>query len=89
MRRILFFLGIFPKGGAVLDGSYSITFDGKNVGKLKVQSQGLMTVFSGDTKYIEGLCRLAVFSEGKAVQIGVLTPSDKGLSLKKSFTKTR
>lgn len=70
-----------------MDGSYNITFDGKNVGKLKVQSQGLMTVFSGDTSHIDGLCRLAVLSEGRAVQIGVLSPADKGLHLKKSFTK--
>ncbi len=70
-----------------MDGSYDITFNGRGVGKLKVQSQGLMTVFSGETTHIDGLCRLAVISEGKTVHLGVLSPSGKGLHIKKSYTK--
>ncbi len=70
-----------------MDDSYNIIYDGKNVGKLRVYSQGLMIVFSGETSLIDGLCRLAVVSEGKAVQIGVLTPYEKGLNIKKSFSK--
>jgi len=70
-----------------MNGTYAVKYEGREVGTLRVYNEGLMTVFSAETLPLAGVWRLAVVSGGKTVPIGVLTPSQRGLSLKKSFTK--
>jgi hypothetical protein len=68
-------------------GTYAVKYEGKEVGTLKVYSEGLMTVFAAETLPLSGVWRIAVVSKGKTIPIGVLAPSQRGLYLKKNFTK--
>lgn len=70
-----------------MDGTYSVTYEGSEVGKLRVYSEGLKTIFSAETSLVQGLVRLAVVSNGKTIPVGVLSPSGKGLAIKKGFSK--
>lgn len=70
-----------------MNGTYAINYEGREVGSLKVYNEGLMTVFIAETLPLSGVWRIAVESGGITVPIGVLVPSQRGLYLKKSFTK--
>jgi len=70
-----------------MNGTYSITYEGSEVGTLKVYNEGLMTVFAAETKQLPGVLRLAVVSGGNTVPLGVLTPSQWGLYFRRSYTK--
>ncbi|NLL45687.1 MAG: hypothetical protein GX250_02600 [Clostridiales bacterium] len=70
-----------------MNGTYAIGYEGREVGSLKVYNEGLMTVFIAETLPLSGVWRIAIESGGLTVPIGVLVPSQRGLYLKKSFTK--
>jgi hypothetical protein len=70
-----------------MDGTYTITCEGREAGKLKVYSEGLKTIFYAETELMHGVVRLAVVSNGRTIPIGVLLPTGKGLSIKKGFSK--
>ncbi len=70
-----------------MNGIYNIDYGGKQAGKLKVYAEGIKTVFSAETEFFPGVLRLAAVSKGSVVPIGVLSPSEKGLCLKKSFSR--
>lgn len=79
--------GIFAFRRCAMNGIYNIMYGGRQAGKLKVYSEGLKTVFMAETAQLKGVLRLAVVSDGKTVPIGVLSPSGKGLAIKKSYSK--
>lgn len=87
MHGIFALFQVMGRAVISLDGTYSVTYEGSEVGKLRVYSEGLKTIFSAETEMIHGLVRLAVISNGKTIPVGVLSPSGKGLAIKKGFSK--
>lgn len=78
-------------------GDFAVTADGKDVGRVRVEQNGLTLVFDSTCDYrSHEIVRLAAVCSGKYVPIGVMIPSGGGqetitsnnpLHLKKSFTK--
>lgn len=73
---------------AQLEGTYPIQVGGEITGTLTVAQEGLMTVFSADSRDDGELIRLSVFDEtGKAGYLGVMVPENGRLSLVKRLSR--
>lgn len=65
-----------------MEGTYSVSFGGRSVGKVQVQRQGLYYRFwcrcrlSGDV-----VCRLHISCGGKEENLGIVVPVDDGFGL--------
>ena len=69
-------------------GTYQILDDGEYVGEILVYLQGLLTVFEGHCRTDrEGPFRLALYSGGRTLILGVMLPDAEGYRFRKSFTK--
>lgn len=66
---------------------YEVTHNGKAVGTLRVEHEGLMTVFEARTRRLEGVQRLWVCGEDKCVYLGVLIPAGTELCLRKKLSR--
>lgn len=69
-----------------MEGIYSITKDGENIGTLGVSREGAYTVFAADCDMLPGLIRLSVYGQGREGYLGVLAPGQGRLVLKKKLS---
>ena len=63
-----------------MEGIYPVIIDGEPVGKLTVEQQGQRTVFTAETRQLQGIVRISVYGEGKEGYLGELAPAGNGLS---------
>ena len=71
-----------------LYGTYDVFYEGAAVGSLEVSEKGLMVCFVCRCRKLEtDIFRLICLSEGKPVSIGILSPEEAALTLKKQFSK--
>ena len=69
--------------------TYPIMIDETLAGKLSVDRQGARTVFDAECRMLPGLVRLSVYGGGKEGYLGVLTPEDGKLRLRKALSRTQ
>jgi hypothetical protein len=71
-----------------VNGNFSVVADGKNVGSVHIEQNGLMTVFNCACSYKSNdVLRLAAVCGGHYVPLGVMAPDAGVLRLKKSYSK--
>lgn len=66
---------------------YEVKHYGKSVGTLRVEREGLMTVFEARTRRLEGVQRLWVCGEDKCAYLGVLIPAGAELCLRRKLSR--
>lgn len=66
---------------------YEVKHNGKGVGTLRVEREGLMTVFEARTRRLEGVQRLWVCGEDKCAYLGVLIPAGTELCLRRRLSR--
>lgn len=66
---------------------YEVKHNDRTVGTLKVEREGLMTVFEARTRRLEGVQRLWVCGEDKCAYLGVLIPAGTELCLRRKLSR--
>ncbi|MEG1789694.1 MAG: hypothetical protein RR230_03445 [Oscillospiraceae bacterium] len=66
---------------------YPIIADGARVGTLKVEKNGLLTVFEAAAMDVGELMRLSVFGGGAEGYLGVMQPEKGALALRKKLSR--
>ena len=75
---------MFATGGIFLEGNWTVTYEGRAVGKCRIQKNGLYYHFNCRCELVSHqVCRLQVSCAGKRTDIGVLIPSDNCILLEK------
>ena len=67
--------------------SYAIVRDGHRAGTLTVEQKGLLTGFDGVLQNTGELVRLSVYGGGREGYLGVMTPRDGALHLRRALSR--
>lgn len=68
---------------------FPLMVDGRELGRLSVEKQGLFTVFEAYCPGQEGLLRLSVYGEGREAYLGLMQPKSSGLYLKRKLSRAQ
>ena len=68
---------------------YPVIVEGRQQGTLRVEREGLFTVFEARCAKREGLLRLSVYGGGREGYLGIMQPRGSGLYLKKKLSRAQ